>query len=485
MKRLYGVFDNLTLDDIKEAARRAFESHDGESVVIQFAKKFDENCLALYMALRDGTYVDLIGYRKMKKKNSNGKLRDIDSPTLVTRIYEYVFINVMEPHYYSKDNWNGLNCKKGCGITSLNPSKSVIHRLKSVFYDRLDIKYALVIDQRQCYAHIRPSVFRKAMKNLVDDTKFIDFAIKVSFVNKKLPIGTPSSPLIHHIVMYEFDKWVKELSNVTVRYADNNFIGFRTLEEANTAKWRVKNYWWYKLQIRAKRHDTQIVPLSKPLDFCGYVLHRNDLAKNMHNKGYMTVRKSTVERAKKCKSDESWASYFGIMKHSDSYNLMVAIQDKMKLSDLTSKIKIDRGIDAENIAIDELIGQTFSIYDYDLRYKEEPKEKEKGKGRKSASPSASLVPSENKTPNWIKCLIGIPELDAEGKPTKRKKAFEFHGGYSSLCQFVDLCEKQYTKQDMLPIDDVEIENSCGYIFKGSTNKTEYINEDYRTNASPF
>ena len=98
MKRLYGVFDNLTLDDIKEAARRAFESHDGESVVIQFAKKFDENCLALYMALRDGTYVDLIGYRKMKKKNSNGKLRDIDSPTLVTRIYEYVFINVMEPH---------------------------------------------------------------------------------------------------------------------------------------------------------------------------------------------------------------------------------------------------------------------------------------------------------------------------------------------------------------------------------------------------
>ena len=30
------------------------------------------------------------------------------------------------------------------------------------------------------------------------------------------------------------------------------------------------------------------------------------------------------------------------------------------------------------------------------------------------------------------------------------------------------------KDAILPITDVEIENRCGYVFKGSTNRLEYI-----------
>lgn len=42
----------------------------------------------------------------------------------------------------------GLNCKPGCGITSNTRRKSVVRLLKGLFYDRLDLEWALIIDQR-------------------------------------------------------------------------------------------------------------------------------------------------------------------------------------------------------------------------------------------------------------------------------------------------------------------------------------------------
>ena len=85
------------------------------------------------------------------------------------------------------------------------------------------------------------------------------------------------------------------------------------------------------------------------------------------------------------------------------------------------------------------------------------------------------IRSNNKNePNWIKCLIGIPETNKEGIPTGRKLAREFHGNYQGIVNFISKCELTYGKDAILPITDVEIENRCGYVFKGSTNRLEYI-----------
>ena len=95
--------------------------------------------------------------------------------------------------------------------------------------------------------------------------------------------------------------------------------------------------------------------MNQPLDFCGYVVHRNYRPKCSHNKGYVTIRQSTVDRARKCKTNESWASYFGLMKHADAFRLMTKIENKMKLRELTQSIRIDRKMDARNVEIRELI----------------------------------------------------------------------------------------------------------------------------------
>jgi hypothetical protein len=89
----------------------------------------------------------------------------------------------------------------------------------------------------------------------------------------------------------------------------------------------------------------------------------------------------------------------------------------------------------------------FDIYDYEIRYKDEE-------------------------PNWIKCLIGLHD-----KESGKQLALEFHGNYQYLYNYLLKCEETYSKEEMLPIEDVELEDASGLIFKGSTNMFKYI-EDY-------
>lgn len=437
-----------------------------------FNASFDDNTKALYDAYKDGTWRTMLQYRSMHKTNSNGKERDILSPSFVTRVFQWVAIGVLRPLYEAKDPHIALNCKEGCGIAGRVEKRahgekiehfsratrkaikrnSVVPTLKHWYYDEHEYQYVLSIDQRKCYDHITRKAFRKAVKNLTTDSAFIDFATEVTFVGDTFPVGTPTSPIGHHIIMLPFDIWLSANSERAVRYADNVIVATRTKEEAHTLSWRIRNFWWYTLGIRAKRHEVRVTPMDRPIDFCGYIFVRHAKGKADHNKGVTRVRRSIVERAKRADNDKTWGAYFGILQHADTFRLMRNIEAKMKLSQLTERIRISRKLDAKNIDVKSLIGQTFTIYDYDLRA------------------------DKTGTPNWIKCLIGIDEIDEDGQPTGRTLAREFHGGYMGLVEFITACEKEFAKADLLPIEEAAIDNQCGYIFENSTNQIQYINE---------
>ena len=287
----------LNIELITKAILRACKGHNKKPEVRAMKSNLSNSAKRILESLLNDTWEKRLSYRQLTKINpGNNKVRHIDTPSLETRIYQHLFLEIMEPIYFSKDNKNGLNCKLGCGITAKNKQLSVVKRVKHIFYD-CDVNYYLVIDQRKCYEHIKVSVFRKMLKKLISDKWLIDFAVKVCFLNGKLPIGTPTSPLVHHITMLTFDLFVKTLTKHSIRYADDNLLAFRTKEEANQAKWRIKNFWWYELKIRSKKHTTTIQPILKAKDFCGYVYHKNKNKKvSDHNKGYVTLRKNIVHR---------------------------------------------------------------------------------------------------------------------------------------------------------------------------------------------
>ena len=444
---------NIDRNDVMSGAVKAFEGHGCKRDVRLFKENLDKNIDVLYEALKNRSYVMFLNYRKLTKVNNDGKIRHIDSPSLITRIYQHTFILKMLPLYNELDPEIAYNCKEGYGITANNKEKSMMHHLKDIYFDKKEYHYCLIIDQRHCYEHVTTKLFRKSLKRLTTDKDIIEFGVNVCMVNEKLPIGTPTSPFVHHIIMLGYDKYIKEICKNTVRFADDNFIPFETKEEAQQVKWRVKNYWWYELGIRAKHNTTAIVPLSTPTDFCGYVYHRNMGQTNHHNKGYVTMRKRTTKAAMNAKNNKSWASYFGLMKNADCYSLMTIIEERnMKLNKLTEKIRINRSLDAKNIEMKYVEGNTITVIDYEIR---------QNKG----------------IDNWIKCLIGIEEIGDNNEPTGRILAREFHGNYQGIIRFIRAAEKAYSKEDILPIEDAEIVNQCGYIFKDSTNQLKYIEND--------
>lgn len=448
---------SVTWEEVEQAAKDACKNHMHKEAVLDFCLHWEENVFTVLSMIHDGTYVELVRYRKLVKVNKNGKRRDIDSPNLITRILQYVFINRISPLYEAKDNLSALNCKKDCGLNATDKRKSVRHRVKHLFYDRRDIRYIVCIDQRKCYQHIKTPVLRKAVKRLTDDGWLVDFGVEVTMVDGSLPIGTPVSPLAHHIIMLGFDLRMADDYPFYVRYADNVMIGCYDKESTNEAWQRVKAYWWYELGVRANRWDSHIHDIDKEaVDFCGTVYHRT-AGKSFfdHGKGYATVRRSTAESAKSS-TPKNWGCYFGQLVGADTFNLIKSIESKnMKLSELTQKIRIDRKMDAPNIQPKELLGRTVEVVDYELR--------RNGKGQV----------------NWVKLLIAYDESDADGVLTGRKAMCEMHGDYNGIYTYLLAAERTFGgKGAILPIEDVEIVNSCGYIFKDSTNMLKYI-EDYR------
>lgn len=451
----------VTRKEVEVAAYDAIKNHKRKVVSKSFMEDWDINISLLLDCINDGTYVEHLYYKKLEKINSNGKHRKIDSPTLITRILQYVFINRISPLYKAKDNLSGLNCKDGCGLNANKKNKSVRHRIKSMFYDRRDINYIALVDQRKCYEHVRASRFRKALKILTSEKWLINFGCEVTFVENKLPIGTPISPLAHHILMLQFDLDMSDSYSFYIRYADNMMIGCNSKKEANQALWRVKLRWWYELGIRANRWDSKVLPVNNSsIDFCGTVYHRNtNKSYNSHNKGYATIRKSTAKAAKKSTS-KNWGCYFGQLVGIDSYNLLKSIENRnMKLAELTSKIRINRKMDAPQVQPKDIVGIVLDVIDYDIR--------QNGKGQD----------------NWIKLLLSFDEYDSEKNPTGKKLLREMHGDYQGIIQYLRLLESSFGgKSKILPIEEAKIINSCGYIFEGSTNQMMYF-EDFLNNQN--
>lgn len=445
----------VTHSEVERAAFDACRNHNKKMEVQLFYEDWDSNIDMLCMCINSGLYVEVISYRKLYKINKNGKRRDIDSPTLVTRILQYVFINRISLFYRQRDNYSALNCKNDCGLNAKQKRLSVRHRLKSLFYEHRDIHFAAVIDQRKCYEHVRTKVFRKALKRLTTDKWLIDYGCNVTFCNDRLPIGTPMSPLAHHILMLDFDEDYSRCYPFYLRYADNIFVGCNSKAEAHAVLQRTRQRWWFEFGIRANRWDSHVVAIdNNAIDFCGTIYHRNeDKSYNDHNKGYAKVRQRIADAAKQA-TPRNWGCYFGQLVGVDSYNLLIQIQKKnMKLAELTQKIKINRSMDAPQVQAKDIQGVTISVLDYEIR--------QNGKG----------------LDNWIKLLVCFDEITENGEYTGRKQLRELHGDYAGLYHYLRQAERMFgSKQAILPIEDAKIVNSCGYIFEGSTNQKQYLDE---------
>ena len=457
-----------TMKDVEAGELAALDGRAHSKAAKEWLSEKEVNrrrVLAEALSLSVGT-----DYRQLTKTNVNGKVRHIDAPSLTTLVVQHLWMELVMPYYMGVEPGVARNCLPGRGVTAAHREGSVLKEAKRLFYDRRELHYLVCTDQRQCYQRVTPRTYRLGMKMLRDMAIgqsggqytqemlaywrwLTDLGEQVSFVGGRLPIGTPTSPLVHHIAMLPFDLWLTANFPWAIRYADNAWVAVETREEANRAAWRIRQYWWYVYGMRCKRQSASVVPIDggHGADLCGFVVRRlPGKTATSHDKGVTRMRPSTLSRAVRCRNDRSWASYFGLLKNADCYGIMQSIEQRMKLTELTQRVRIDREMDAKHIDMKDLEGQVHNLYKYEIR-----------RGKEGD--------------NWMKALIGIPETDKEtGTATGRIRAYEYHGNYQGIIRWLRCLEASGI--DFLPIEEGRIVNECGYIYEGSTNQLQFIEE---------
>lgn len=67
-------------------------------------------------------------------------------------------------------------------------------------------------------------------------------------------------------------------------------------------------------------------------------------------------------------------------------------------------------------------------------------------------------------------------MTENNEPTGRELAYEFHGNYQGLITYILALEQAFDNHFM-PLEECEVVNECGYIFKDSTNQLKYIDDE--------
>ena len=441
----------VTEQNVRDAFFKASEGRKKKAAVVEFENNLDDNCKLIAEIINSGKVSEYVKYIKLRRKNTNGKWRDIDAPTFFTLVMQHVWIMLVKPLYMAKETGIARNCIEGRGICSEDIDKGLLRPMRRLFYDMRQYSHLVCIDERKCYEHTTVKAYRKGMKAIGARRELIDFGESVGFVRGILPIGTPTSPLMHHIAVYPFDVWLNGNYPHALRYADNVFVTVLSLEEGHQVMWRIKMNWWYELGVRSKSTEQRVVAINdKLVDICGFRICRFEPRKDNHGKGLTRIRKSIWHNAMHAETEESWASYFGILSHADCYRSLVKKCKEMKLEELTSRCKLKRTMDAIEYDPREVLEiGSFDIIDYEI-----------------------LKDKKTHEDNWINLFCGRKK---EG--TNKLKAFAFHGNMKCIYMWIRMLEEEFGGKSFLPIEDVRLIKRRGYLLDGTAEVIEEIDPD--------
>jgi hypothetical protein len=478
MKRVGNLWQTINIWTVKEAALEAASGKKRNAEINAFMKDFEGNCRLILERIRCGYYLETeILYRPLVKVSFTGKIRNISCCSFEWRVLMHVILALIRPKFMKALSDNAYNCVPGRGITCKTRKHSLVWKLGKDVYHNKKAQWYVKVDIKNCYASTRAEVVWKAQERLFKDPQLLGHLRKVSMCHQGLPIGTPLSPVNHHIVMMSLDRHIQQgLHDIVAgyhRYADDIVVFARTKEDAKRILAEIKIWMHRELGYRLKR-NIKLCPISVPIDMGGYVFIRNK--KTPGQPGYVRLRKSIKNRAKKrMTSKEAIGSYYGLICHCSGTNLWKVLIEKYiknkKLMKFAENIKTRRDIkNIKRFEMKDILGKDLLLVDFDLR---------QGKGD---SMSVGMILAEK--------LEGEYTNPFTSKTTSRYSIFRTSTSSKSIIEFLVQLQDQlesgakkegisltdYKKKE-LPMTGVVILDNGGYYFKGSVDFVESIEGD--------
>lgn len=334
----------------------------------------------LETSLNDKTYTPK---RSVCFLTTSPKLREVFAADFSDRVVHHLVVPILEKIYEPLFIYDSYSCRKGKGIHNATKRAQKFSK-SSHYYLQLDIKnFFYTIDKQILFNVINRQLVRDYETKAIDTTITLNEILwllhKIIFhdvtknaiikdkkaelknipshktlfkihKSKALPIGNLTSQFFANVYLNGFDNFCKrELKcKKYIRYVDDFVIFDETKEILMQKKDRIEHYLKDNLKLNL-RDETILKETNAGLDFLGYIVRPNyTLARKRVVKNYKRKKavfldsyekqngKMELEEIKQFLSVQ--ASFFGHIKHANSFNLKKTVGE----IDETSPFDYDR-----------------------------------------------------------------------------------------------------------------------------------------------
>ena len=322
----HGTFDSIiSLENLLISWQEFLKGKRKRKDVEQFSLHFMDNILSLRSDLVNKTYKHGSYYAF---KINDPKPRDIHKATIRDRIVHHAIYRILYPYFDKKFTFDSYSCRKDKGThKALNRFRGLARKVSR---NNIKTAWALKGDIRKFFANINHRILKDILKKYIVDNDVLWLLGEVidSFHTKDkfsvgLPLGNVTSQLLINIYMNEFDQFIKRDLKVRfyLRYADDFVILHENKLYLTDFVPRISEHLADQLELSLNMDKVFIKPLSSGVDFLGWVHFP------YHRVLRTTTKRRMLKRFKQKPTNETVASYLGLLKHGNTYKIVAKIKN--------------------------------------------------------------------------------------------------------------------------------------------------------------
>jgi len=260
---------------------------------------------------------------------SDPKPRNIHKANVRDRLLHHAICRVLYPYFDYKFIHDSYSCRLNKGThRAINRFRNFSRKVS-----KNNTRSCLVLkcDIRKFFANIDHQVLKQILGKHIKDKDIIWLLKQVieSFHTPKhiyamaemgegLPLGNLTSQLLVNIYMNEFDQFIKRELKVKyyIRYADDFVVLSQDKEYLQNILEKMGEFLENKLKLNMHPNKVFIKTIASGVDFMGWVQFPK------HRILRTSTKRRMLKQLKENFQEESKQSYFGMLKHGNTYKLV-------------------------------------------------------------------------------------------------------------------------------------------------------------------
>ena len=313
--------DIISVENLCHAWSEFVRGKASKSDVVEFSTNLGSHLISLHEELAYHIYRHG-GYQMFHI--ADPKPRIISKACVRDRLVHHAVYRILYPLFDRLFVFDSYSCRIGKGThKAIN---RFAHYARKASHNNTRTCWVLQCDIRKFFDSIDHDILLAIVKKHVadPDTLWLLENIIASFhtnKNKGLPLGNLTSQLLVNVYMNEFDQYAKHVlrARYYIRYADDFVFLSGNWEELEIMLMAVQKFLQTRLRLELHPHKVRIKTLASGIDFLGWVHFPT------HRVLRTTTKRRMLKRLRRHPTQETIASYRGLLRHGNTYKL----QDKI------------------------------------------------------------------------------------------------------------------------------------------------------------